>query len=104
MKMKIRNYTPHEVVLKGVKYPSEGCARCETEVKKIAEIDGIPVNRREFKAVYGLPDSEPGTIYIVSAIVAQAIAGQRDDCFVVDETIRDEAGRIIGCKALAKIG
>lgn len=51
----------------------------------------------------GLSEPQADTIYVVSAIVAQAVSGKRDDVYVVDETIRNEQGQIVGCNALAKI-
>lgn len=87
----------------GVEYPSEGLARCETSSEKIGEVNGIAINRRRMGEVYGLPDKEDGVYLIVSAIVAQKLSGLRDDVLVVDETIRDENGRIIGAKSLARI-
>lgn len=101
--MKIINLTPHAINLCGKVIESAGLARCESVVEKIGEIDGIKVNRRKFGVVYGLPEPQEDTIYIVSALVAQAVAGQRDDVFIVDETVRDEQGKIIGCNALARI-
>lgn len=100
---KFVNLTPHEITLCGVKLPSEGLARCATLEQQIAVIDGVRVNYRTFGEVIGLPAPKEDTVYIVSAIVAQAIAGKRDDVFVVDETVRDENGKIIGCNALARV-
>lgn len=100
----IVNLTPHTINLCGKEIPSTGLARCVSVVDKIGEIDGVKINRRTFGAVYGLPEPQADTIYIVSAIVAQAVADTRDDVYIVDETIRDKSGRIIGCNALAKAG
>lgn len=100
----IVNLTPHTINLCGKEITSTGLARCESVVETAGDINGVKINRRTFGAVYGLPEPQADTIYIVSAIVAQAVAGQRDDLYIVDETIRDEAGRIIGCNALAKVG
>lgn len=99
----IVNLTPHEIVLRGITLTSAGVARCETSSIKIGEVNGIAINRRSFGEVYGLPEPEADTYYIVSSIVAQAVRGLRNDCLVVDETIRDEAGRIVGCKSLARV-
>jgi hypothetical protein len=67
-------------------------------------VDGIsvPVNQTRFGEVFGLPEPQPDTIYVVSALVAQAVP-DRSDVFVVDDTVRDEQGRIIGCRALAHV-
>ena len=99
----IVNLTPHSIILCGKTIEPSGLARCETSLIKIGEVNGIAINRRSFGEVYGLPEPEADTYYIVSAIVAQAVRGLRNDCLVVDETIRDEAGRIVGCKSLARV-
>lgn len=100
---RIVNLTPHAIVLRGKTIEPSGLARCETSSIKIGEVNGIDVNQRSFGEVYGLPEPQDDVFYIVSAIVAQAVRGLRNDCLIVDETIRDEAGRIVGCKSLAKI-
>lgn len=99
----IVNLTPHEIVLRGITLTSAGVARCETSALKVDEVNGIAINRRIFGQVSGLPEPQDDVFYIVSAIVAQAVRGLRNDCLVVDETIRDEAGRIVGCKSLARV-
>lgn len=101
--MKIINVTPHTITLCGTEIKSTGLARCESVVEKIGEVDGIKINRRSFGVVTGLPEPKGDTIYIVSQIVAQAVKGLRNDCFIVDETIRNEQGQIVGCNALAQI-
>jgi len=86
--------------------PSGQVARCATSRVQVDTItvDGvtIPVNRTQFGEVTGLPDPQPDTIYIVSAVVAQAVP-DRTDVFIVDDAVRDEQGRIIGCRALAHV-
>lgn len=99
----IVNLTPHDIVLCGTTITSSGVARCETTVNQIGEIDGIKINRKSFGEVTGLPEAKADTIYIVSAIVAQAVSGKRNDVFVVDETVRNEQGQIVGCNALAQV-
>lgn len=101
--MKFINLTPHEIILCGRIIPSTGLARCDSVVEKVMEIDSVCVNRRSFGEVTGLPEPERDTVYIVSRIVAEAVSGRRNDVFVVDETVRDENGKIIGCKSLARV-
>lgn len=101
--MRIINLTPHEVVLCGQVLPSAGSARCEAVTEQLMTIDGIKVNRKKFGLVTGLPKPQKDTIYIVSRIVAEALHGSRDDVFIVDETVRDESGKIVGANALAVI-
>jgi len=47
-------------------------------------------------------DPRPDTIYVVSALVAQAVP-ERQDVFIVDDAVRDDQGRIIGARALAHV-
>lgn len=112
--MKIVNLTPHPLNFMpegpdgptATIPPSGMVARCtvnRVQVDTIA-IDGIavPVNRTQFGAVTDLPDPQPDTIFVVSAVVAQAVP-DRSDVFIVDDAVRDEQGRIIGARALAHI-
>jgi len=86
--------------------PSGQVARCATSRVQVGTVtvDGIsvPVNRTQFGVVTGLPDPQPDTIYIVSAVVAQAVP-DRPDVFIVDDAVRDDQGRIIGARALAHV-
>ena len=86
--------------------PSGKVARCAVDRVQVDTItvDGIsvPVNQTRFGAESDLPDPQPDTIFVVSALVAQAVP-DRPDVFIVDDAVRDEQGRIIGCRALAHI-
>lgn len=112
--MKIVNLTPHALnMMPGgpdgpvITIPPSGTvARCATQRTQVGTvtIDGvdIPVNRTVFGEVTGLPDPQPDTIYVVSALVAQAVQG-RDDVVIVDDAVRDAEGRIIGARAFARV-
>lgn len=105
--MKIINLTPHTINIllpEGSKViePSGIVARCKVTREKTGEIEGIPVFSTVFGEVEDLPPSKKDTIYIVSSLVAQA-SRVRDDLFIPDDLVRDEQGRIIGCKGLTKI-
>ena len=112
--MKIINLTPHPLNLMPegpdrpmVTIPPSGLvARCAVDRVQVDTItvDGIavPVNQTRFGEVSDLPDPQPDTIFVVSALVAQAVP-DRQDVFIVDDAVRDEQGRIIGCRALAHI-
>lgn len=101
----IVNLTPHTVNLQidGVMHaiPSTGLCRCAETTTEIGTVFGVHFVRKSFGEVSGLPEPKAGTIYIVSAVVLAALKGSRDDVFVPADCIRDEQGRIIGCKALA---
>lgn len=112
--MKIINLTPHAINIMPqgpdgpvVAIPPSGqVARCTVDRVQVdtVTVDGIaiPVNRTQFGEVTGLPDPQPDTIYVVSALVAQAVP-ERQDVFIVDDAVRDEQGRIIGARALAHV-
>jgi hypothetical protein len=67
-----------------------------------AEDASVPVRATMTGAVVGLPDPAPGKYLIVSRQVTEA-ARDRGDLLVVDETVRDNEGRIIGARALASL-
>lgn len=103
------NLTPHSIVFVDdagntvlTVEPSGQIARCSVTREKIGDINGIPVNKSRFGKVENLPEPQEGTIFIVSALTAQAVP-DRPDVFIVDDAVRDEQGRIIGCRALAHV-
>ena len=109
--MKLVNLTPHSVTLIGNERtltvpPSGTVARCATDRRVVDTIvvDGvvIPVTATTMGDIEGLPPAEPGTLLIVSRVVAEA-ARERTDLVIPDDTVRDEQGRIIGCRALARL-
>lgn len=113
--MKVVNLTPHAVTLmpagpegpQVVLPPSGVVARCATTREKIdtVDLDGvqIPVNQTSFGDLEGLPEPQDGVMYVVSALAAQAaVKAGRTDVLIVDDAVRDEAGRIVGARALAR--
>jgi hypothetical protein len=62
----------------------------------------VDIMEKSFSEVEGLPEPKENTYYIVSALVAGACKN-RDDLVVPNDTVRDDQGRIIGCRSLAKI-
>jgi len=86
--------------------PSGQIARCNVDQHAFgfmfAHGTKVPIHQNKYGIVTNLPDSQQDTIYIVSALVAQAVP-DRPDVFIVDDTVRDGHGRIIGAKALAHI-
>ena len=101
---KFVNLTPHtiNICVVGVTEmniePSGTIARCSETSAQIGTRLGIPIIRKSFGSVEGLPDPVEGTIYIASALVCQA--AKRQDVMSPGDPIRDESGRIIGCKSL----
>ena len=103
--MKIVNLTPHDIVVGDVTIPASGTiARCATITEPL-DVPGcpVPVVRQYFGAVEGLPAPTPETMYVVSMVCAQAVGDSRDDVYIPGEQIRDEDGKIIGCKSIARL-
>lgn len=109
---KIVNLTPHTINFVGqdnaivASIPSSGVARA-TQRREIVDTimaNGVtlPIARCIYGDVQGLPEPMDDTIYIVSAITAQAVP-TRPDVFIVDDSVRDESGRIIGVRGLAHV-
>ena len=60
----------------------------------------VPVTEISYAStVADLPDPVPGTVFLVSRVLAAAVT-RADLLFPADE-VRDENGRIIGCRTLA---
>ena len=99
-KKMIINLTPHAVVIAGNTYaPAKIPARVSVKNETAGEIDGVPLVRGQRGAVAGLPDTVPGTIYIVSALVRTSIP-TRCDLGSPAGLVRDDAGRVVGANAL----
>lgn len=107
------NVTPHTVgffdeeATPLLEVPSTGLARvsARTSVVGHLRINGvlIPQTHTEYGEIEGLPEPQEGRIIIVSGMIVSALAQQgihRDDLFVPGMQIRDDAGRVIGCRSL----
>lgn len=81
--------------------PSGTVARRSVERVVVGEIDGIAVYATKFGQLEGLPEPSEDTVFIVSALAAQACS-DRHDVLVPGEAIRDEDGRVIGCNGLVR--
>lgn len=104
-KTKIINLTPHDINIQGLEpISSSGKARCKEKNEVIGKVGEIDIIKKEFGEVEGLPPIEDiNVIYIVSLPIAQAVKGIREDCYIPGEIIRDNSGKIVGCKNLAKV-
>lgn len=109
---KLINLTPHTISILTDSdmgtidiHPWTAPARCEMVREEVCSLRyggaEIPVNRVSHGAITGLPEPEKGVWYIVSGLVAQA--ARRDDVLSVDDLVRDDKGRVIGARALARI-
>ena len=110
--MRIVNLTPREVkIVDGgnnvvAVFPSDGVAWVSQYDVLVDEINSIPVVKTEFGEVLGLPEPAEDTVFIVSRItveVARARGLNTDDLLITSGAVRDDQGRIVGCRALARL-
>lgn len=107
------NLTPHDVVVYGAEdqiiltIPTSGeVARIAETAETIGHIDDIPITMVTLGEIQALPARQSGTFYIVSmpALMAVLATGlDRPDLLYPYGQVRDEAGRIIGCRSLARL-
>jgi len=89
-----------------IRVKSEAIVDCLTMVGSLF----VEIRKRQFTSVtyleneveMPLPDKQEGVLYIVSRITAEALPN-RDDLLMVDGTVRDDDGRIIGCTGFAQL-
>lgn len=92
-------------------FESHGVARCAETLDPLPPLewdpfgdggmrDHLPLVRRKFGAVSGLPDPKDGVAYIVSQIIADALP-ERRDLLVPADVVRGADGQVIGCKSFA---
>ena len=104
------NLTPHVVrVLREdvevASFPSEGFARVSERPVAHSVLQTtagtVPtVSLRYGDEVDGLPPPRPGTLFVVSRIVAAAV--EREDLLFPADEVRDPSGTIIGCSRLGQ--
>lgn len=70
-----------------------------TEVVKV--LNDISITETQFGDTTDLPSEQEGVYLIVSRLVMAANT-YRHDLLVPNELVRDEEGRILGCKSLAR--
>ncbi|WP_399559303.1 hypothetical protein OH809_45145 (plasmid) [Streptomyces sp. NBC_00873] len=64
--------------------------------------DGSGAELVEFGHAQDLPPKRDGYRYIVSLVVALALADRRSDLLVPYHEVRNASGTVIGCRALAQ--
>ena len=106
---KLINLTPHTVniLLESSKViniqPSGVAPRIEQENHLLGvEICGVPVSKAVYGKTQNLPEEQNGVCYIVSKMVVDANPS-RGDLFYPNDIVRDEKGRIIGCKSITNL-
>ncbi|HEU0089324.1 MAG TPA: hypothetical protein VFQ77_17045 [Pseudonocardiaceae bacterium] len=110
--MRLRNLTPHPVTIttgSGSVYlaPEPDTRPQVDEVVEMREpvlVEGlsVPIVQVAVGVLVGLPEPAPDTLLMVSRVVAEA-RPERTDLLVPYDLVRDEAGRVVACRCLARI-
>lgn len=102
------NLTPHDLNIVQIDgsvltvAPSGVCPRCSSSEVADGTIGSlIQITRQTLGEVEGLPEMLPATFYIVSRLVASA--ANRPDLLVPGPLLRDDKGRVIGCRGLSRL-
>lgn len=110
------NLTPHQIDVLAMGTgeimsipPSGSVARVDVERERLGWYGGgkegnggLEIFSSTYGEVAGLPDPRPNCFLIVSGIVAAAAAATgRSDVLSPGELVRDEDGRVIGCRGLS---
>lgn len=84
--MNVVNLTPHDIIIMDDERNvirtferSSNIARVATNQTSVEPVDGVPAVKTVYGEVKGLPDPQPNTVYLVSLVVGNLLAGQRDD-------------------------
>ena len=109
----IVNLTPHKILVFNetnkvvCEIASSGVARAESEIVTSGNLAGIPIKKVHFGKPIGLPDFELGKWFVVSRVTAEAakFAGRdTSDLLLTVDSVRDESGRIVGCRGFSFFG
>jgi hypothetical protein len=106
------NLTPHDVVVFGQNneqvavIPATGNeARVGVSSVQVGTVslndEIVSIVKSTFGEVLGLPERQDGTFYIVSRMVISACP-DREDLIVPDDLVRDEDGRVVGCRRFSR--
>lgn len=107
----LRNLTAHPVTIVGendsVILPAgTSPPRIADEVVRSSSVAigqlAVPVRDIVAGSVSGLPEPQEGVLLVVPRIVATACS-HRTDLVIPFDDVRDHAGRVIGCRALARL-
>jgi hypothetical protein len=110
--MNILNLTPHTITIV-LSNDRTLCVEPSGIVARVAEsysqgkdievdIGSISVSYPRYGKILDLPEPQPDTIYIVSALVLQRT--DRTDVYAPGKLVRDERGQPIGCVGLSGSG
>lgn len=106
--VRFTNLTPHDINIFNYEdelihtIPASGdVVRLNTSEETLFYLGDIEVNQVTYMSADDLAPYVQNHYYIVSALVANAYPDRRD-FLMVHKTVRDDDGRIIGCRAFAQ--
>lgn len=110
----ILNLTPHPIRLYAPER-EDGSNDLELHLREVIPPEETPARLATFEMSSGmwpvlvefghaqnLPPKRDGYQYIVSLVVALALAGRRNDLLVPYREVRNSHGTVIGCRSLAQ--
>jgi hypothetical protein len=115
--MQIHNRTPHPITIMAADGRAVVATLPAASRRDVARVEsttvedgalaglGVPLLRTRWGQVVGLPDPTWGDMHVVSVIVAEAAIDSgrgADDLLVPGDQVRDDSGRIVGCRGLAR--
>lgn len=83
-----------------IEFESDLIIRVSAQTIPVGTLQGYTLTKTVFGEVEGLPEYEQGTYYIVSQLVKSACPN-RIDLLVPNELVRNEQGKIIGCRSFS---
>ncbi|MFD3422635.1 hypothetical protein [Streptomyces decoyicus] len=93
---------PEQGLLRTIEVAGQAARLTMDEQGNPFAVDGIPAQDVLYGRDAALPPEEPGVGIIVSLVSGLASAGGRGDIFVPYREVRNSAGTVIGCRALAR--
>lgn len=113
--IKIINLTAHsiyDVITRNEFLPSKRIARVDVckrtdRIKIDGSTKDITVSKTIYKDIIGLPKEKEGVMYIVSAVVLNALQHKNDnrtDIIAPGKPIKDSNGAYIGCEGFRRNG
>lgn len=99
----IINLTPHPILIEGCSpiMPSGEIARAKEIIADAPSLGDFPCTYQEFGEIIGLPEYQKNVFYIVSLPIWNALP-ERSDLLLSGQQVRDESGKIVGCKSLVR--
>jgi hypothetical protein len=73
----------------------------EVEVLDAGEFAGVPLLVERLGDPVDVPPARPMTVWVVSRLAAEAI--RRDDLVYPADVVRDDDGRVVGCRAFGVV-